>query len=95
LREKCGVEVIIPGADHRRVVHDIIFNELVHGITKPESRDRYRAIMAELAQSGAEGIVLGCTELMMIIEASDSTVPLFDTTTIHCEAAVEYALRNT
>jgi aspartate racemase len=93
LREKFGFEVIVPSADHRRVVHDVIFNELVRGITRPESRERYRDIMATLVQSGAEGIVLGCTELMMIIESSDSTVPLFDTTTIHCEAAVDYALR--
>jgi aspartate racemase len=93
LREKFGLEVIIPGADQRRVVHEIIFNELVHGIVRPESRERYRDIMAALVQAGAQGIILGCTELMMIIQSSDSTVPLFDTTAIHCEAAVEYALR--
>ncbi len=92
LREKFGLDVSIPKPDHRKVVHDIIFNELVRGIIRPESKARYREIIAELVCSGAEGILLGCTELMMIIEATDSEVPLFDTTAIHCENAVNRAL---
>ena len=92
LRQKHGLEVIVPDAPHRRTAHDIIFNELVHGIVKPESRVRYREIISALVKSGAEGVILGCTELMMIVQAGDCQVPLFDTTTIHCEAAVDYAL---
>jgi aspartate racemase len=92
LREKFGLDVMVPGAEHRHIAHDIIINELVRGMVKPESKEQYREIIAALVQSGAEGVILGCTELMMIVQDSDSTVPLFDTTTIHCEAAVEYAL---
>jgi aspartate racemase len=92
LREKFGLDVIVPNANHRRIVHEVIYSELVHGTVRPESKARYREIIAELVRSGAEVILLGCTELMMIIEAGDSAVPVFDTTAIHCEAAVNYAL---
>lgn len=92
LREKFGLDVIIPPADQRRVVHDVILNELVRGVVKPESRERYREAIAGLVKSGAEGIILGCTELMMIVQPSDSAVPQFDTMAIHCEAAVDFAL---
>ena len=92
LREKFGLEVITPKAEERRVVHDIIFNELVHGVTKAESKAQYREVISSLVRAGAEAVILGCTELMMIVEQADSAVPLFDTTTIHCEAAVEWAL---
>jgi aspartate racemase len=74
------------------LVHDIIYDELVRGIVKAESKARLRNVIADLITAGAEGIILGCTELMMIVEEADSTVPLFDTTTIHSEAAVERAL---
>ncbi len=94
LREKFGLDVMIPNADHRKVIHDVIFNELVHGIVRSESKERFREIIAELVRSGAGGILLGCTELMMIIEAADSAIPIFDTTAIHCEAAVERALES-
>lgn len=92
LREKFGLEVIVPCAEHRKLLHDIVFKELVHGVLNPESRARLRNVIAELTEAGAEGIILGCTELPMILEQSDSPVPLFDTTTIHSEAAVELAL---
>lgn len=91
LREKFGLEVIVPGADERKIVHHIIFNELVRGIVKPESKARYQEIIRGLVQAGAEGIILGCTELTMIIEPADSSAPIFDTTAIHCEAAVDSA----
>jgi aspartate racemase len=65
---------------------------LVHGVLNPESRSKLREIIAALTSAGAEGIILGCTELPLILEQSDSPVPLFDTTTIHSEAAVERAL---
>ncbi len=93
LREKFGIETMIPGAAQRKIVHNIIYDELVRGVLNPASKQAYREIIAELVSNGAEGIILGCTELMMIIEQSDSTVPLFDTTTLHSEAAVEYALQ--
>ena len=92
LSERFGLEVTVPCAEHRQLVHAIIYKELVEGIVKPESRARLREVIVDLAKAGAEGIILGCTELMMILEQDDSAVPLFDTTTIHSEAAVERAL---
>jgi aspartate racemase len=92
LHQKFGLDVMVPCPEHRKVVHDIIFNELVCGVVNPGSRARLRDAIADLIMAGAEGIVLGCTELMMIVERGDSEVHLFDTTTIHSEAAVERAL---
>ena len=92
LREKFGLQVLVPNTDGRKTVHDIIYCELVHGIVTPASKAKLREVIAQLAAEGAEAIILGCTELMMIVEQADSSVPLFDTTTIHAEAAVEQAL---
>jgi aspartate racemase len=92
LREKYGLDVMVPCAEHRQLVHDVIFKELVKGVVNPESKAKLRGVIAGLTTAGAEGIILGCTELMMIVEQEDSPVPLFDTTTIHSEAAVELAL---
>ena len=92
LRQKFGLDVRVPPPEHRKFVHDIIYDELVHGIVKAESKAKLRNVIADLITAGAEGIILGCTELMMIVEEADSAVPLFDTTTIHSEAAVERAL---
>jgi aspartate racemase len=92
LRQKFGLDVRVPPPEHRKLVHDIIYDELVRGIVKAESKARLRNVIANLITAGAEGIILGCTELMMIVEEADSAVPLFDTTTIHSEAAVERAL---
>jgi aspartate racemase len=92
LREKFGLDVMVPCPEHRKLVHDVIFNELVYGVVNPESKAKLRGVVAALIAAGAEGVILGCTELMMILEQADSTVPLFDTTTIHSEAAVERAL---
>lgn len=92
LREKFGLEVLVPPPADRKLLHEIVFNELVHGILNPESRAKLRDVITALTTSGAEGIILGCTELPLILEQSDSPVPLFDTTTIHSEAAVERAL---
>lgn len=90
LRRKFSLEIIVP--DERQLVHDIIYQELVRGIVNPESKARLRKLVAGLAAAGAEGVILGCTELMMILEQADSPVPLFDTTAIHCEALVEFSL---
>ncbi len=87
-----GLEVITPAAEDRASIHRIIYDELVRGIVTDESRAHYRAVMARLADSGAQAIILGCTEIMLLVDQADSPVPLFDTTTLHALAAVEAAL---
>ena len=93
LAEKYGLEVVVPEADERQYVSDVIYQELVLGKVNPASRQRYREIIAHLVEKGVEGIILGCTEIMLLVEQEDSVVPLFDTTTIHAETAVDYALK--
>ena len=92
LRDRFGIEVITPGAEDRAIIHRVIFEELVRGIVKPASRTAYRAVMARLAEAGAEAIVLACTEIMLLVRPEDSALPLFDTTALHAAAAVERAL---
>jgi aspartate racemase len=95
LHEHHGLEVIVPDEDDRRIVHEIIYKELVLGQIRPESRQAYRAIIARLIESGAQAVILGCTEIMLLVSDEDSAVPLFDTTTIHALAAVDWALKPT
>ena len=92
LEARFGLEVLVPDADDRATVHRIIYDELVQGRVEPVSRAAYREVIARLVERGAEGIILGCTEIMLLVRAEDSAVPLFDTTTLHAEAAVEEAL---
>jgi aspartate racemase len=92
LVEKFGLEILIPDGAERQVVHDVIYNELVLGKIDPVSKAKYQQIMANLVSEGAEGIILGCTEIGLLVEQSDSMVPLFDTAVIHAEEAVEIAL---
>ena len=92
LKEVFDLDVIVPSAADRRVVHDIIYSELVAGEVLPESRAAYRKIIAQLIAQGAQAIILGCTEIMLLVSEEDSAVPLFDTTTIHAIAAVDRAL---
>jgi aspartate racemase len=92
LVDKFDLDVIIPDRPERQLVHDIIYDELCLGITKTDSRAHYRQIMADLAANGAEGIILGCTEIGLLVNQDDSPVPLFDTTLIHAATAVAYAL---
>ncbi|QNO28259.1 aspartate/glutamate racemase family protein [Sphingopyxis sp. OPL5] len=87
-----GIAAIIPGDADRTTVHRIIYDELVQGVIRDESRAEYRRIIAALIADGAEAIVLGCTEIMLLVDARDSAVPLFDTLALHVEAAVEMAL---
>lgn len=87
-----GIEAIVPDRQDRAVVHRIIYEELVRGVVTEASRAQYRAIMGRLVTGGAEGIVLGCTEIELLVSAKDSPVPVFPTTRIHVEAAVEMAL---
>lgn len=89
-----GLNVLIPNEQDRNDVHRIIYEELVKGIIREESRIIYRDIIARLIDDGAEAIILGCTEIMLLVEQSDSAVPVFDTTTIHAHAAVEKALQS-
>lgn len=93
LQQHHGLEVIVPEADDRRMVHEVIYQELVLGKINPVSRQAYRAIIARLIERGAEAIILGCTEIMLLVSDEDSAVPLFDTTTIHAMAAVDHALK--
>jgi aspartate racemase len=93
LNELFGLEVIVPKAEDRRTVHEIIYKELVVGKVLPRSRELYRKIITSLIGDGAQAIILGCTEIMLLVSDEDSAVPLFDTTTIHAIAAVDRALR--
>jgi aspartate racemase len=92
LRKKFGLDVLIPEKEDRALTHRIIFDELVHGVVSAQSKQRFREIIGRLVAEGAEAVILGCTELMMIVEKTDSAVPLFDTTTLHCAAALDFAL---
>jgi aspartate racemase len=92
LRDRHGLDVLVPGAADRRIVHDVIYDELCVGVVSDDSREQYRRIMRELAGRGAEGILLGCTEIDLLVGQDDSPVPVFDTTRLHAERAVELAL---
>jgi amino-acid racemase len=92
LRERHGLEVLVPGQADRRLVHEVIYRELCVGVVRDSSRDQYRRIMHELANRGAQGILLGCTEIELLVGSEDSPVPVFDTTRIHAKRAVELAL---
>jgi aspartate racemase len=90
--ERLGIEALIPDDDDRAFIHETIFGELTHGVLKPETKAAYLKIIERLAARGAHGIILGCTEIPLLIKAEDSSLPLFDTTEIHTSAAVELAL---
>lgn len=92
LREQHGLEVIVPGNQDREIIHRIIYEELCLGIVKPKSRAEYQRIMRTLVSQGAEAIILGCTEISLLVSQQDVDVPLFDTTVIHARAAAEEAL---
>lgn len=92
LQDRHGLQVIVPEADDRRVVHDVIYDELCRGLVRDDSREAYRRIMEDLVARGAEAIILGCTEIGLLVGAQDARVPLFDTTALHAAAAVEAAL---
>lgn len=94
LEERHGLEVLTPDEADREIIHRIIYDELCLGIVREESRAEYRRIMADLAERGAEGIILGCTEIGLLVGAADSPVPVYDTTDIHAEAAAEWAVRH-
>ncbi|SNY49295.1 aspartate racemase [Arsukibacterium tuosuense] len=93
LTEQHGLSVLVPNEAERQQVHQIIYDELCVGKVLPESREQYRQIIAGLVAHGAEAIILGCTEISLLISQQDAAVPLFDTTDIHARSAAELALQ--
>lgn len=93
--EKRGIQAIVPGKEDRETIHRIIMYELARGVLNDESRRSYLRIMDSLVGQGAEGFVLGCTEIPLLVTPADSTLPLFDTARIHAEAALQRALSKT
>ncbi|MFO7828000.1 MAG: aspartate/glutamate racemase family protein [Bacteroidales bacterium] len=89
-----GIEVLTPEGDDLETVHNIIYDELVLGIIKDESREAYQKIIEKLAEKGAMGVILGCTEIPLLIKQHDVSIPVFDTTTIHAKKTVEYAINS-
>ena len=87
-----GLTVLVPDAPDRAEVHRIIYDELCLGIVSDESRAVYRSVIGRLVDAGAEGVILGCTEIELLVSAADSPVPLFPTTRLHVTAAVDFAL---
>lgn len=93
LAQNYGLSVSVPNAQEREIVHRVIYEELVLGKIEQRSKEQYIDVMDRMVREGAQGIILGCTEIGLLIQQEDSHVPLFDTTRIHAEAAVEYALK--
>jgi aspartate racemase len=92
LRDRFGIETLIPDDAQRATAHRIIYDELIRGVVTDASRAAYREIIASLIQRGAQGIVLACTELMLLVKPEDSAAPLYDTMELHAKAAVDFAL---
>lgn len=92
LRDKFGLNVIVPDDAGRTRVHDVIYDELVLGTVNPSSQVDYVAIIGQMAAQGAHGVILGCTEITLLVQQAHSPIPVFDTTRIHAEAAVDFAL---
>jgi len=92
LVERHGLSVLVPEAAEREVIHRVIYDELCLGLIREESRARYREIIRGLVGRGAQGIILGCTEIELLVRPEDSPAPIFPTTAIHARAAVDFAL---
>jgi len=92
LESRHGLQISVPTAEERATVHHIIYEELCHGRVRPESRLLYQRIVSGLIQQGAEGVILGCTEIGLLLRPQDAEIPLFDTAEIHAEEAARYAL---
>ncbi len=89
-----GISVLIPAAAERQYINGVIYQELVAGTIRQESRDGFVNVIQNLAQQGAEGIILGCTEIPLLVTQADVALPLFDSTRIHAEASLNYALQD-
>jgi aspartate racemase len=92
LEQKHDLRVLVPDEAGRTAVHDVIYHELAHGLVREESRRAYVLVIEDLVGRGAEGVILGCTEIPLLIKAADSPIPVFDTTALHAAAAVDFAL---
>lgn len=92
LKQKHDIDVINPSKEQREIVHNIIYDELIKGVVKNESRKKYVEIIEDLERKGAQGVVLGCTEIPMLVSQKDVSIPVFSTTEIHAKAAVDFAL---
>ncbi|KAK5175832.1 uncharacterized protein LTR77_000972 [Saxophila tyrrhenica] len=92
LKARFGLDVLVPNKQDRNTVHDVIYSELVRGRVEKRSREQYVRIIRALVDAGAECIILGCTEITMLVGPEDCDVPVFDTTALHAEGAVEWAL---
>jgi aspartate racemase len=93
LIKKYGLDVLIPDAKERQIVHDVIYHELCLGKINQSSKDQFIKIIKNLVDNGAEAVILGCTEIPLLVQQKDVKVLLFDTTRIHAEGAVEYSLK--
>lgn len=93
LNEEFEIEVITPDRKERQIVHNVIYNELCQGEIVQSSKEKFNKIIQNLVSNGAQGIILGCTEIPLLIKQEEMNVPLFDTTEIHAKSAVEYALK--
>lgn len=93
LRERHGIDVLVPDAAGRALVHRVIYEELCHGVVRPASRAAYVEVIDRMRRAGADGVILGCTEVCMLIGPDDVDLPVFDTTRIHAERALAFALR--
>lgn len=91
LAERHGLDVLVPDEADRGIVHQVIYGELCLGVVKENSRRQFSEIIEKMVAAGAQGIILGCTEIELLVRAEDSPVPVFPTTRLHAEAAVEYA----
>ncbi|WP_349777853.1 MULTISPECIES: aspartate/glutamate racemase family protein [Xanthomonas] len=89
-----GLQVLVPPTDARAQLHRVIYDELCQGIIRPKSRGYFRQVMADLGQEGAQAIILGCTEISLLVDSSDAQLPLFDTTALHAEAAAHASVRD-
>ncbi|MBD56601.1 aspartate/glutamate racemase family protein [uncultured Pseudoalteromonas sp.] len=93
LADKFAIDVLIPDVQGRETVHRIIYDELCKGIIKPESKAEYLTIIDKLTQQGAEAVILGCTEIGLLVQQSDTSIPLLDSTAVHCAMALENSLK--
>jgi aspartate racemase len=92
LTDNFGIEVIVPKVEQQTLVHDVIYQELCHGEIRDESRAHYLKVIDDLYQQGAEAVILGCTEIALLVQQKHTKIPLYDTTEIHAEQAVKLAL---
>jgi len=92
LKEKYNIDTITPNEADRDVIQGVIFEELCMGVVKDTSREKFKTIIQSLSKQGAQAVILGCTELTLLIKQADTNIPLFDTTKIHAEAIADYAI---